>query len=86
MSLVIPETMQAVQLDKDGGPLFVHQIPVPRPGASEVLFRMAASPINPSDLGFIEGGHGYERTFPVVPGVESSRTVAAAADLPHEVG
>jgi len=78
MSPVIPETMQAVQLDKDGGPLFVRQIPVPRPGASEVLIRMAASPINPSDLGFIEGGHGYEKTFPVVPGVEGSGTVVAA--------
>ena len=78
MSPVIPETMQAVQLDKDGGPLFVRQIPVPRPGKSEVLVQMAASPINPSDLGFIEGGHGYEKTFPVVPGVEGSGTVVAA--------
>ena len=78
MSSIIPETMQAVQLDKDGGPLFVHQIPVPRPDAGEVLIRMAASPINPSDLGFIEGGHGYEKTFPVVPGVEGSGTVVAA--------
>src|ERR1700690_1840708 len=73
-----PETMQAVQLDKDGGPLIVRQIPVPKPGAGEVLVRMAASPINPSDLGFIEGGHGYEKTFPVVPGVEGSGTVVAA--------
>ena len=78
MSSIIPETMQAVQIDKDGGPLFVRQIPVPRPGSGEVLIRMAASPINPSDLGFIEGGHGYEKTFPVVPGVEGSGTVVAA--------
>jgi NADPH2:quinone reductase len=78
MSSIIPETMEAVQLDKDGGPLFVRQIPVPRPGAGEVLVQMAASPINPSDLGFIEGGHGYEKTFPVVPGVEGSGTVVAA--------
>ena len=82
MSSILPETMQAIQLDKDGGPLFVRQIPVPRPGAGEVLVRMVASPINPSDLGFIEGGHGYEKNFPVVPGVEGCGTVVAAgADL-----
>lgn len=78
MSSLIPESMQAVQIDQDGGPLFIRQIPVPRPGPGEVLVRMAASPINPSDLGFIAGGHGYEKTFPVVPGIEGSGTVVAA--------
>jgi NADPH:quinone reductase len=78
MSLIIPESMQAVQLDKDGGPLSVRQIPVPRPGPGDVLIRMAASPINPSDLGFIAGGHGYEKTFPVVPGIEGSGVVVAS--------
>jgi NADPH:quinone reductase-like Zn-dependent oxidoreductase len=77
MSSIFPENMQAVQLDNDGGPLNVRKIPVPRPGAGEVLIRMAASPINPSDLGFIEGGHGYEKTFPVVPGIEGSGMVVA---------
>ena len=78
MNSIIPETMQAVQLDEDGGSLSIRQIPIPRPGAGEVLIRMAASPINPSDLGFINGGHGYEKTFPVVPGGEGSGTVVAA--------
>jgi NADPH:quinone reductase-like Zn-dependent oxidoreductase len=78
MKTVIPEAMQAVQLKKDGGPLSLRQIPVPRPGAGEVLIRMAASPINPSDLAFIAGGYGYEKTFPVIPGGEGSGTVVAA--------
>jgi NADPH2:quinone reductase len=78
MSSSIPESMQAVLLDKDGGPLSLRQIPVPKPGAGEVLIRMTTSPINPSDLGFLEGGHGYEKTFPVVPGVEGSGTVVSA--------
>ncbi len=77
MSPNIHDSMQAVQLDKDAGPLAIRDIPVPRPGPDEVLIRMAASPINPSDLGFIEGGHGYEKTFPVIPGVEGSGTVIA---------
>ena len=78
MSLVLPDTMQAVQLDQDRGPIFVRRIPVPRPGGGEVLIRMVVSPINPSDLGFIAGGHGFKKTFPVVPGVEGSGTVVAA--------
>jgi NADPH:quinone reductase-like Zn-dependent oxidoreductase len=78
MNTIIPESMQAVQIDEDRGKLNIREIPVPRPGAGEVLIRMEVSPINPSDLGFIEGGHGYEKTFPVVPGVEGSGTVVAA--------
>ena len=78
MGPIIPDSMLAVQLDKDRGRLNARQIPIPQPGAGEVLIRIAASPINPSDLGFIEGGHGYEKTFPVVPGVEGSGTVVKA--------
>lgn len=78
MNSLLPESMQAAQLDEDGGKLNLREIPVPHPGPGEVLVRMAVSPINPSDLGFIEGGHGYEKTFPVVPGVEGSGTVVAA--------
>jgi NADPH:quinone reductase-like Zn-dependent oxidoreductase len=46
---------------------------------------MAASPINPSDLGFIKGSYGYQKPFPIVPGFEGSGTVVAAGRglLPH---
>jgi NADPH:quinone reductase-like Zn-dependent oxidoreductase len=33
--------------------LSLHEVPVPAPGANEVLVRMEASPINPSDLGLL---------------------------------
>ncbi len=33
--------------------LSVHEVPVPAPGANEVLVRVEASPINPSDLGLL---------------------------------
>jgi NADPH2:quinone reductase len=78
MSTAIPEMMQAVQLEQDGGPVTVGRVAVPRPGPGQVLVRMAASPINPSDLGFIAGGYGPARTYPVIPGIEGSGTVAAA--------
>src|SRR6202022_2808031 len=33
--------------------LSLHEVPVPTPGANEVLVRVEASPINPSDLGLL---------------------------------
>jgi NADPH:quinone reductase len=34
----------------------LHEVPVPVPGANEVLVRVEASPINPSDLGLLTAG------------------------------
>ncbi len=78
MNIPFPKSMQAVMLEENGGPLVVRQIPIPRPGSGEVLVRMAAAPINPSDLGFIKGGYGSQKPFPIVPGFEGSGTVVAA--------
>lgn len=78
MNTQIPKSMQAVLLREKGGPLAVRQISTPQPGRGEVLVRMAASPINPSDIGFINGGYGPQKPFPVVPGFEGSGTVVAA--------
>jgi len=36
--------------------LSLHHVPVPTPGANEVLVRVEASPINPSDLGLLLAG------------------------------
>ena len=33
----------------------LHEVPVPEPGADEVLVRIEATPINPSDLGLLFG-------------------------------
>ncbi len=74
----VPELMDAVHLEQDGGPLVVRRIPVPEPGPGEVLVRMAAAPINPSDLGFLAGSYTVRRPLPVVPGFEGSGTVVAA--------
>lgn len=75
----LPTTMHAIQLDKPNGPLSWREVPVPRPEAGQVLVRMAAAPINPSDLGAL-GGMSYtgERRFPFTPGIEGSGTVVAA--------
>lgn len=75
----IPDQMTAVVLDSYSGveALRVEQRPVPRPGHNEVLVKVAASPINPSDLAFLEGRYGFKKPPPVIPGFEGSGTVVA---------
>src|SRR5436190_34974 len=78
MNHSIPATMQAVQLDQPNGSLVLREIPVPRPQARQVLIRMAAAPINPSDLGSLAGmSYSGKRQFPFTPGLEGSGTVIA---------
>lgn len=76
-----PETMRAVELrDYEGGAdaLAVVDKPVPKPGASQVLVRIHASPVNPSDLSFLRGAYGIKKKLPVVPGFEASGEVVAS--------
>jgi len=77
MTRTIPATMQAVVLEEEGGPLMIRERPVPQPGKNEVLIRMAASPINPSDLGYLRGMGETKRPLPAVPGIEGSGVVVA---------
>jgi NADPH:quinone reductase-like Zn-dependent oxidoreductase len=55
--------------------LSLEERPVPQPGLGEVLVRMAASPINPSDLASLQGLYGEQNALPVVPGIEGCGTV-----------
>jgi NADPH2:quinone reductase len=73
----LPETMAAVRQYQPGGALEVEQVEVPRPGPGEVLVKMGASPVNPSDLALLAGGY-LQRTYPFTPGLEGSGTVVEA--------
>jgi NADPH:quinone reductase-like Zn-dependent oxidoreductase len=75
----IPDEMIAVVLDSYTGvdALRVERRPVPQPGPNEVLVKVAATPINPSDLSFLEGFYGFKKPTPIVPGFEGSGTVVA---------
>jgi NADPH:quinone reductase len=73
--------MRALQISAyDGSPqsMRVAELPVPRPGAGEVLVRVAASPANPSDLMFLRGLYGFRKPLPAIPGFEGSGTVVEA--------
>src|ERR1051325_5914373 len=81
MNHPLPSTMHAVQLDEPNGTLTVRELPVPRPQAGQVLIRMAAAPINPSDLGALAGlSYRGQRKFPFTPGLEGSGTVIEAGE------
>jgi len=75
----IPEQMTAVVLDSYTGheALRVEERPVPNPGKDEVLVKVAASPINPSDIAELNGRYGFKNPPPIIPGGEGSGTVVA---------
>ncbi|WP_405138595.1 NADP-dependent oxidoreductase [Nocardia sp. NBC_01388] len=52
-STSIPETMRAISQDVLGGPEVLHEVrrPVPQPGPSEILVRVHATALNPTDWG-----------------------------------
>ena len=74
---MIPSTMRALELRAYDGRVHLVEKPVPPPGPGQVLVRIAASPINPSDLKFLVGEYGVRKALPVVPGFEGSGTVVA---------
>lgn len=79
----IPDTMQAAVLHAyDGAPesLRIEKRPVPRPQRGQVLVKMSAAPINPSDLMFLKGLYGVLKPLPVVPGWEGAGRVVATGD------
>ena len=59
MQTIIPDVMRAVVVDQQSKTLSVREFPIPLPGPGQVLVRMAAAPINPSDLGFANGSTAF---------------------------
>lgn len=77
----LPATMRALELrdyDRRRESLAVVEKPLPHPRRNEVLVRIGASPVNPSDLMFLRGLYGVKKKLPVVPGFEAAGEVVAA--------
>lgn len=73
--------MRAAVFERYGPPgdvLQVRDVAQPAPGRGEVLVRMIASPINPSDLMFIEGRYTIPAQLPATPGFEGVGIVESA--------
>lgn len=72
--------MRAIEYAANGEPAEVLRLvekPVPEPGPGQVLVRLQARPINPSDLFQIRGQYGVQPRLPAVAGMEGVGTVAA---------
>ena len=77
----LPESMQAVRVHAyDGKPesICVENVPVKKPGPGQVTIRVAAAPINPSDIMFLRGRYGLTKPTPAIPGFEGAGVVASA--------
>jgi NADPH2:quinone reductase len=77
MKTTPPSKMAAVFVNPVDGKLFTKMVDVPAPGKGEVLVRMHAAPINPSDLAKIRELTPAEAEA-FIPGIEGCGTVVAA--------
>ena len=65
--------MKAVRFELTGHPdqvLQIIELEKPKPGPGEVLVRMLAAPVNPSDLMFVRGQYTVAAQCPATPGFE----------------
>lgn len=53
----------------------VMEVPIPKPASGEVLVKVMAAPINPSDLALYDGHYSLQKKFPTAMGFEGSGVV-----------
>jgi NADPH:quinone reductase-like Zn-dependent oxidoreductase len=72
--------MLSVRFDSFGEPaevLHLEEVATPEPGPGEVLVRVRARPINPSDLSFVRGLYGIQPQLPATPEFEGAGLIEA---------
>ena len=72
--------MRAIRFSEFGEPaevLTAEELPTPSPGPTEILVRMSARPVNPSDLLTVRGFYGTLPELPATPGYEGVGVVEA---------
>ena len=82
----IPADMRAIEIKQPGGPevLVPTRRPVPRPGPSEVLIRVAAAGVNRPDVLQRQGAYSPPPGTTDLPGLEvSGEIVAVGAETPR---
>ena len=69
--------MRAFAIDEFGANGSIHQVPIPEPGAGEVLVAVHAAGVNVMDPLYVAGamkGH-MEHRFPLIPGIDFAGVV-----------
>ena len=82
MSTKLPETINAVEISKPGGPEVLRPVqrPMPKPASGEVLVKVAAAGVNGPDLMQRKGLYPAPPGAPDLPGLEVAGTVAAVGE------
>ena len=75
MEKSVSKIMRSVILSEYTKKLEVKIIDIPRPASGQVLIKMEASPINPSDLAFLMGRYSSKKKLPTIAGFEGSGLV-----------
>ncbi|MEA3479493.1 MAG: zinc-binding dehydrogenase [Bacteroidota bacterium] len=60
--------------------LKVVQLKIRQPEKDEVLIKVVASPCNPSDIAFIQGGYRIVKSLPAIPGFEGTGIVVESGN------
>ena len=78
----LPETMMAIAITGKGGPNVLQpcELPVPKPGAGEILIKVVASGVNRPDILQRKGLYPAPRGHSDLPGLEVSGHVAACGE------
>ncbi len=58
--------------------LKVTEMEMPKPGDNDVIIKVHAAPVNPSDIAFIQGIYNIVKPLPAIPGFEASGKVIDA--------
>jgi propanol-preferring alcohol dehydrogenase len=71
------KVMRAAVAEKRGEPLVLRELPVPEPGAGEILVRIVTSGVCHTDIHVIDGDWPIKMRLPIIPGHEGCGYVAA---------
>lgn len=85
----IPEKMKALVLENYNANLIralqsmkLVELPMPKLATNQVLVKVEASPINPSDIAFLRGGYNIVKPLPAIPGFEGvGKIVELGSDM-----
>jgi NADPH:quinone reductase-like Zn-dependent oxidoreductase len=82
-----PDKMKAITLEQYNPNIVralrsmkICEMPTPKPGPDQVLVKVEASPVNPSDIAFLLGGYNIVKPLPAIPGFEGVGRIVEAGD------